>query len=146
MIKGTESPIVQLTCRVAARLIQVFALYVVFHGHYSPGGGFQGGGLLAAATILLRISEGKSDSQRELPSAHVMVIGSVGALLFAGVGVMNLLSGGQFLQYDSHPVGGISSASSHFWGILVIEIGVAMTVMAILVAIFDSMMEGLDDD
>ena len=44
ILRGTDSDIVRLSCRIVARVIQVFAVYVVFHGHYSPGGGFQGGG------------------------------------------------------------------------------------------------------
>ena len=43
MIQRSSSPIVIVANRIVSRLIQLFALYVIFHGHYSPGGGFQGG-------------------------------------------------------------------------------------------------------
>ena len=36
--------IINLTCRLIVPFVQLFALYVIAHGHYSPGGGFQGGG------------------------------------------------------------------------------------------------------
>ena len=43
MIRREDSVIVHVVTRVMVPLIQIFALYVIFHGHYSPGGGFQGG-------------------------------------------------------------------------------------------------------
>ncbi|MDQ8185489.1 MnhB domain-containing protein [Pelagicoccus sp. SDUM812002] len=138
------SPIVRLACRCMARLIQIFALYVIFHGHYSPGGGFQGGALLAAAVILIRIGEGRPVSQVELSSSATLGIGSFGALLFGGVGLLALLGGGNFLQYDALPSFGLSPVGLHYWGILVIELGVALAVMAILVSIFDVLTE--DDE
>ena len=140
------SPLIRLACRYAARLIQVFAMYVIFHGHYSPGGGFQGGALLAAAVILMRIGEGKAGSQRELPSDRALLVGSIGVLIFAGVGLIDMLLGGRFLQYDYTPLPGLSIPYLHYWSILIIEIGVGLAVMAVLVAIFDRLFERSLDD
>ena len=140
------SPIVRLACRYMSRLIQVFAMYVIFHGHYSPGGGFQGGALLASAVILLRIGEGRQASQKELASKSALGLGSLGAWIFGGVGLLALLGGGKFLQYDALPSFGLSSVSLHYWGILVIELGVALAVMTVLVAIFDALTEEEEDE
>jgi len=140
------SPVVRVICRIAARLIQVFAIYVIFHGHYSPGGGFQGGGLLAAAIILLRIGEGIEEERRELPPSVTLPLGAVGVLIYAGVGVFNLFFGGNFLQYDSAPNVGLSGPEMHYWSILLIEIAVGLAVMCVLVGIFDRLMEGRGDD
>lgn len=140
------SPIVRVTCRTMARLIQIFALYVIFHGHYSPGGGFQGGALLAAAVILLRIGEGKKGSNRELPAEATLLVGSIGALIFVGVGLINALNGALFLDYGATPIPGMASPDRHYWAILVIEIGVALAVMAVLVAIFDRLMDERTSD
>ncbi|MDQ8202064.1 MnhB domain-containing protein [Pelagicoccus sp. SDUM812003] len=129
----------RLACRYMARLIQVFALYVVFHGHYSPGGGFQGGALLASAVILLRIGEGREASQGDLASGSALGIGAIGAWIFGGVGLIGMFFGGKFLQYDAGPSIGLSPESMHYWGILVIELGVALAVMSVLVSIFDAL-------
>ena len=141
MSAPVTSPIVRVMCRIVARLIQVFAFYVIFHGHYSPGGGFQGGALLAAAVILIRIAEGRSGSQHEFPSDWALPLGALGVLIFAGIGFIDLLGGGNFLQYEFTPLPGMTPAQLHYWGILLVEIGVGLAVMAILVGIFDLLME-----
>jgi multicomponent Na+:H+ antiporter subunit B len=141
-----SSPVVRVTCRMVARLIQVFAFYVIFHGHYSPGGGFQGGALLAAAVILLRLGEGLQRSRREFPPELALPLGAVGVLIYAGVGVLDLLGGGNFLQYEYTPIPGMTPSQLHYWGILIVEIGVGLAVMSVLVAIFDRLMEGRDHD
>jgi multicomponent Na+:H+ antiporter subunit B len=141
MSASMTSPIIQATCRIVARLIQVFAFYVIFHGHYSPGGGFQGGALLAAAIILIRIAEGRERSQHEFPSGWALPLGAVGVLVFAGIGLIDLLGGGNFLQYEYTPLPGMTPPQLHYWGILLVEIGVGLAVMAILVGIFDLLME-----
>ena len=38
-----DSLIIRVAARFMTPFIQVFGLYVIAHGHYSPGGGFQGG-------------------------------------------------------------------------------------------------------
>lgn len=42
MITSSDDIIIKTTARIFAPFIQLFALYVIMHGHYSPGGGFQG--------------------------------------------------------------------------------------------------------
>ena len=134
------SPIIRLACRVVARVIQVFALYVIFHGHYSPGGGFQGGALLASSIFLLRWGEGQPHSIWDMPRDAALPIGAFGVLIFAATGLFGLFSSGNFLNYSSLPLIGLAEDMRHYWGILVIEIGVGLAVMAILVAIFDELM------
>ena len=54
-----ESVIVRTAVRLLAPLVQIFGLYVLFHGHYSPGGGFQGGVIMAASYILIGLGLGR---------------------------------------------------------------------------------------
>ena len=86
MIRPFQSIIVVRVSRWLARLIQIFALYVIFHGHYSPGGGFQGGALLGASILLLRMTEGQSGSQSCFRAGLGLRLGAVGVLIYAGVG------------------------------------------------------------
>ena len=61
MIDRHQSLIVKTVCRRLVPFIQLFGLYVVIHGHTSPGGGFQGGVILGASFILLAIAYGIED-------------------------------------------------------------------------------------
>jgi multicomponent Na+:H+ antiporter subunit B len=136
-----ENLIAEVVTRLMLPAVQIFALYVVFHGHYSPGGGFQGGALLAASIILARIVLGRDGSQAVFPTRLARPLGGVGVLVYAAIGIIPLGAGGAFLQYDLLPLG-MAPDMLHYWGILGIEIGVALTVMGILVSIFDDVSMG----
>ena len=64
MTSSSNNPILIIASRLLTPFIQLFALYVIVHGHYGPGGGFQGGAMLAASIIFLRPSLGTEISQR----------------------------------------------------------------------------------
>ncbi len=143
MTRASDSLIVALVSRAVAPLIQLFALYVIFHGHYSPGGGFQGGALLAASILLLRLSRGRQESQSNFPSGLGPTLGAVGAFCFLGTGLI-ALAGGNFLDYAQIPLPDLEPAELRSLAILCIESGIAMTVMGTLVSIFDTLSEEQD--
>jgi multicomponent Na+:H+ antiporter subunit B len=146
MIAPSKSIIVIVVSRLLARLIQLFGIYVIIHGHYSPGGGFQGGALLAAGILLLRMTEGMEGSQSELPSALGIPVAAVGALLFAGLGVVPVFFGGAFLDYGAIPIPGMEPMWVRHYGMLVVEVGIGLAVMTALVAIFDTLVGEASDD
>lgn len=123
--------------RVVAQLIippiLIFALYVQFHGDYSPGGGFQAGVILASAIILYGLIFGVKAARRAIPPTALRITASLGVLIYGGTGVATLLAGGNFLDYDvlAHdPVHG------QHYGLLIVEFGVGVTVASIMIAIF----------
>jgi len=126
-----------LVPRVVGRMlipfILLFALYVQFHGEYSPGGGFQAGAIFAAAIILYALLEGEDRALAVLPQSWLTAMMVGGALLYGGVGIVCMLLGGNFLDYSvlsSNPVAGQQL------GILLIEAGVGITVTGVLLSIF----------
>ncbi|MFP4212966.1 MAG: MnhB domain-containing protein [Desulfohalobiaceae bacterium] len=133
------SPIIQLASRGLAPVIQIFGLYVFFHGHYSPGGGFQGGVLLAASVLLLRLGWGTERSQLTFSTSVAMPFCALGALIFAGTGVVALLFGGNYMDYAAIPFLGLEAADVRSFGILFIELGVTIAVMTALVSIYDDL-------
>ncbi|HLS27942.1 MAG TPA: MnhB domain-containing protein [Opitutales bacterium] len=144
MIGPSYSIVVRVVVRLVARVVQLFGIYVIFHGHYSPGGGFQGGALLAAGFILVRLTDGFRVSQLEFPSHIAIPLAGLGGLLFFVVGFLAMTGGGMFLEYPSIPIG-LSSVDLRYYGILVVEIGIAAAVAAALVSIFDNLVGGPPD-
>ncbi len=127
-------PIPRLATKALLPPILLFALYVQFHGDYGPGGGFQAGVIFGAGFILHALVYGVDDARRLLPLWLLRFGISFGVLLYAGVGVAGLLLGGNFLDFNvldaRDPVHG-----QHL-GILLVELGVGITVAAVMVAIF----------
>lgn len=146
MKKKVASPIVLLGSRLLSPYIMVFGLYVIFHGHYSPGGGFQGGTLLAASLLLIRISSGRRISRIQFREYLTTPLAVLGVLIYFGTGLTAVLAGGYFLDYEQLPLPGLDGADLRYWGILIIELGIGLAVMAVLVSIFDNMVRGEDYD
>ncbi len=126
-----ESIIIRTLSRLLIPYIQLFGLYVIMHGHSSPGGGFQGGVILGASMILLSIAFGSDELKRRFSTKTMMICMSLGVLIYAGIGVVCLLLGENFLNYAALPV-----EPSRSLGMLGIEIGVGITVMAVMISIF----------
>ncbi|MEX2601228.1 MAG: MnhB domain-containing protein [Balneolaceae bacterium] len=142
-----DSPIVLLGSRLLSPYIMMFGLYVIFHGHYSPGGGFQGGTLLAASIILIRLSSGRMISRLHLAEKVTTPMAAIGVIIYFATGITSMLFGSYFLDYAALPFpGGLDPAYLRFYGILIIEIGIGLAVMAILIMIYDNMVQGEDYD
>jgi multicomponent Na+:H+ antiporter subunit B len=126
-----------LISRIGAKLflpfILVFGLYVQFHGDYGPGGGFQAGVIAAAMIILYAIIFGLPAAQRIVPPIVVEIMVPLGALIYAGTGVVTMFKGGNYLNYT---VLGHDQVHAQEWGIFLVELGVLITVAGTMVAIF----------
>ena len=78
----------------------MFALYVLFHGEYGPGGGFQAGVIFATGAVLYGLVFGLDRAQRVVPGAALWVLTCLGLLLYLGLGLVTMLLGGTFLDFD----------------------------------------------
>jgi multicomponent Na+:H+ antiporter subunit B len=126
-----------LILRVIAKylfpVIALFAFYVQFHGEYGPGGGFQAGVILSVAFIFYALVFGLDNAEKVIPPNLLRILASAGVLMYAGTGVVTMLWGGNFLDYDllaANPLTG-----QHI-GIMLIELGVGITVSAVMLMIF----------
>lgn len=54
------STIVKKVASLLAGLIFLYGIYIILHGHLTPGGGFAGGAIIAGAFILLILANGSS--------------------------------------------------------------------------------------
>jgi multicomponent Na+:H+ antiporter subunit B len=136
MIVRYRSVIVATVCKVLAPLLQLYALYVIAHGHSSPGGGFQGGVILGASFITLAIALGRDEVRRRFGSRTNDILSSAGVFIYGGIGLLCLLLGANFLDYSVLPIPGATPERARYLGMLGIEIGVGITVMAVMLSIF----------
>jgi multicomponent Na+:H+ antiporter subunit B len=134
MIERHRSVIVTTFVRGLVPLAQLYAFYVLIHGHESPGGGFQAGVVLAASYIVVALALGREALARRVNEPWWVALAAAGVLLYFAVGAAGL-AGSTFLDYSALPVP-LDPVRARWLGILLIETGVAATVMATLVVIF----------
>ena len=144
MKRQFKSPIVLLGSRLLTPYIMVFGWYVIIHGHYSPGGGFQGGALLAASVLLIRVAGGKQIAKLQIQEFATTPLAIIGVLIYFLTGLVAMIAGGYFLDYGQLPIPGMDPSYLRYTGILIIEIGIGLAVMAILVMIYDNLVRGED--
>ncbi len=125
--------ILHVVAKFLIPLIIVFSLYVQFHGDFGPGGGFQAGVIFSAAFILYALVFGLDAAEKIIPSQWLHMLAALGLVLYAGVGVVTLLLGGNYLDYTV--LGATQIAGQHL-GILLVELGVGITVGAVMLIIF----------
>ena len=129
--------VVKTTCRLIIPFIQIFALYVIAHGHHSPGGGFQGGVILGAATILYAVAFDLRSARRRMGERRNAILCALGVFLYAGTGILCMLNRANYLDYAAlAPILGADPVAARSHGILIVEIGVGIAVMAVMVSLY----------
>nr|WP_063779291.1 DUF4040 domain-containing protein [Kibdelosporangium sp. MJ126-NF4]CEL17516.1 Multisubunit Na+/H+ antiporter, MnhB subunit [Kibdelosporangium sp. MJ126-NF4]CTQ91257.1 Multisubunit Na+/H+ antiporter, MnhB subunit [Kibdelosporangium sp. MJ126-NF4] len=130
----SDYPVLRVVSAALLPFILLFALYVLFHGDFGPGGGFQAGVIFAAGFVLYGLVFGLDRAQRILPQRVLWTLIPAGGLLYAGLGVVNILLGGSFLDYDTlRPE---NPAAGQHMGILLVETAIGVTVAAVMISIF----------
>jgi multicomponent Na+:H+ antiporter subunit B len=78
--------------------VVLFGLYMVAHGHLSPGGGFQGGVVLATGALLVYLSGEYVTLRRVRPVFLLDLAESAGAGGYVVVGLLGVAAGAAFLE------------------------------------------------
>ncbi len=125
--------VLHVVAKILLPLILLFALYVQFHGDFGPGGGFQAGVIFAVGLILYGLIYGVDILKEAIPSRVLRVLMASGVLLYAGVGVLSILMGGQYLDYG---VLAHDPLHGQHWGIFFVELGVGITVASVMTSLF----------
>ena len=129
----TSHVILRVLSKLLIPLIMLFALYVQFHGDYGPGGGFQAGVIFGAGMILYALIFGLDQAREVFPPRLLEILVASGVLLYGAVGLATIYFGGNFLDYD---VLAHDPRHGQHLGILLVELGVGLTVAAVMVTIF----------
>jgi len=91
--------IVKVITRLTVGLILLYGIYIVLHGHLSPGGGFAGGVIIALSFIHLMLAFGKDMVLKKLNESIASFFESFGALLFISIGIAGFAGGYLFLNF-----------------------------------------------
>lgn len=122
-------------CRLLFPLILVFGSYTFIHGHLTPGGGFQGGAIIASGFLLIYLG----CRERRISSVASNLAESLGGLTFVVIGLVGLFFGGFFLL-NFLPKGTANTLFSA--GIIpVIYIAIGFKVGSELASIIDNLVE-----
>jgi multicomponent Na+:H+ antiporter subunit B len=123
-------------CRFLFPLILLFGSYIFIFGHLSPGGGFQGGAVIASAFLLIYLGcRGK-----RVNKVGSSVLESLGGLVFIVLGLVGLTLGGHYYLSNFLPKGEYNTLFSA--GIIpLIYIAIGLKVGSELSGIIDLMME-----
>ncbi len=138
MIRQHDSIIVQTLGRFIIPVVQIFGLYVLFFGQYGPGGGFVGGVILGAGMVLSVLIFGHDASRSEI-AKKILHGDGIGMLIYAGVGGLCMIGGGEFLNYANLEIPGLETAARRSLGIVLTQVGVAIDVAVTAVSIVFSL-------
>jgi len=145
------SKIVRTMANQLILFILVFGLYVILHGHITPGGGFQGGAVIVSGVVMLLVAFSSQELKKSLRERVLSIVESSGAIIFAilafaGIGTVffyNLLVGtpifGRIPDFGPGPgdiwTGGVIPLMNFAVGLKVIA-GLSAVVLAL--ALFSS--------
>jgi multicomponent Na+:H+ antiporter subunit B len=122
-------------CRLLFPLILIFGTYIFIHGHLTPGGGFQGGAIIASGFLLIYLG----CRERRISRIASNLADSLGGLVFVVIGLLGLSFGGYFLL-NFLPNGTANTLFSA--GIIpIIYIAIGFKVGSELASIIDNLIE-----
>ncbi len=89
-----DNPLLKMGAQVLFPIIILFGIYIIVHGHLSPGGGFQGGVVIASAFLMKFLAYGDA---YELDHRILSLFEALSGVGFVVLGILGLLAGGLFL-------------------------------------------------
>ncbi len=92
-----RSEAITLICRIFAATTVLFGLYIALHAMTTPGGGFQGGVIIASGAALIFLGEGYTSWRRVMRSEILDACEGSGAALYALCGFASMVAGAPFL-------------------------------------------------
>ena len=144
-----SSTVLDTAFRIIVPVIVIYAFYVLAHGELSLGGGFQAGALLAIAYTIDRIIPSFNSSLGNLTEEAAAITAGAGVFIYILTGLLPMAGGGNFLEYGKLPFGGETAdeiRQLHAAGIILIEIGVVVCVMATIINILEVVLERTEFD
>lgn len=92
------SKIVRTITSITFPFVLIYGLYIIAHGHLTPGGGFQGGAVVASGCAMVLVAFGSSWVMNGFKEKSLSILESFGAIGFIGLAIFGLLFGGVFFN------------------------------------------------
>jgi len=92
------SKIVRTITGIAFPFAMIYGLYVIAHGHLTPGGGFQGGAIAASACAMVLVAFGSKWTLNKIKEKGLSVFESLGAIGFIALALLGLVFGVAFFN------------------------------------------------
>lgn len=93
-----KTDIIDVIARKLAPFIFLFGFYLVAFGHRTPGGGFQGGVVIASGVILLALGRDPQTALSAFPASRLSFAEIVSYALLLALGILGMAMGGRFLE------------------------------------------------
>jgi len=93
------SLIVKTVTRLTVGIIFLYGIYIVSHGHLTPGGGFAGGVIIALSFVHLMLAFGREAALKKLSRAAASFFESTGAIMFLVIALLGFTGGYFFLNF-----------------------------------------------
>jgi multicomponent Na+:H+ antiporter subunit B len=135
------SIIVKKVSQLVTPLIFMYGIYIILHGHLTPGGGFAGGAILSGAFILLVLAYGGELLKLKQKEAGSSVTESLAVLVFLLLATLALLLGTYVFFHNYLPAGKIGHLVSAgviplYNMVIGIEVGAALFTIFLALAIY----------
>ena len=92
------SRIVKTITSIVFPFIMIFGLYIIAHGHLTPGGGFQGGAVVASGCAMILVAYGSVWTMGKIKEKNLSIIESIGAICFIILAILGLGFGTVFFK------------------------------------------------
>jgi multicomponent Na+:H+ antiporter subunit B len=138
-----EDRIVKSISRIIIPFIQLYGVFIILHGHVSPGGGFSGGTLFGTSLILLTLVFGMKPAKKKFSHRASEIAESGGLILYVGIGFIGLILTGKFLTNieAGFPIGTPGELLSAGM-IPLLMIGIGIKVASTVITLFHILIEG----
>ncbi len=93
-----REPVVRIASLLFIPVALIFGLYIVIHGQLTPGGGFQGGVVLATAALGVFLATGYDGYERVFPKSPVEAYETIGGIGYVAFGFAGLLVAGSYMR------------------------------------------------
>lgn len=131
---------VKTIARIVIPFVQLYGIFVIVHGHVSPGGGFSGGALIGTSLMLYTLVFGVAKSEKKFSHRVSEIAESGGILLYVGIGLIGMVTVGTFLsnREAGFPLGEAGTLLSGGM-IPILMIGIGIKVASTMITLFHTL-------